>query len=340
MRGRWWLAAAMAIGSSACGGKASSPGGFRVALITPGSVADAAWNAGAWQGLLQIRDSLHVAISNTEARTPGEQEEALRSYAAQGYTVVFGHGFEFQQPAERVARQYPRTIFVITSGERVSGNVVPLVFRIHEATYLCGLIAGTLTRTGKIGFIGGMELPPIRLGYEGWLQGARAARPDVQSRIVYLNTFDDAAAGKEAALAMIRLGVDQLHHNADAAALGIFAAAREHPGVDVYGANQDQSALATDNVVASAAIDLPRAMRLLVAQVRAGTFTPRVESFGLESGVIHLAVNPAMQDIWPAGLAARVDAARDSIIAGTLAVAGPAGSEAHGPRPMTHDSSS
>ncbi len=239
-----------------------------------------------------------------------------------------------------MARQYPRTIFVITSGERVRGNVVPLIFRIHEATYLCGLIAGTLTQTGKIGFIGGMELPPIKLGYEGWLQGARAARPGVQSRIVYLNTFDDAAAGKEAALAMIRLGVDQLHHNADAAALGIFAAARENPGVAVYGANQDQAPLAPDNVVASAAIDLPLAMRLLVAQVQAGTFQPRVESFGLESGVIRLAVNAAMQHRWPAGLAARVAAARDSIIAGTLVVAGQPAPPAPDARPMTNDSSS
>ena len=296
---------------------------FRVALITPGSVADAAWNAGAYQGLQQIRDSLGATISNIEAHTPAEQEEALRSYAAQGYNIVFGHGYEFQEPAERVSHDYPAPVMVITSGQRVRGNVVPLVFRIHEATYLAGMIAGALTRTGKIGFIGGMELPPIKLGYSGWLEGARAVRPDVQSRIAYLNTFDDAAAGKEAALAMIRAGVDQLHHNADAAALGVFSAAKESPGVFVYGANGDQTSLAPNRVVASAVVDLPRAMLLVSREVQRGGFVPHEESFGLASGVIRLAVNPALSSAWPAGLRERVQAAADSISAGTLRIAAP-----------------
>ncbi len=295
---------------------------LRVALVTPGSIADAAWNAGAFAGLEQVRDSLRLPVSHVEARTPAEQEEALRSYAAQGYRIVFGHGFEFQQPAERVAAEYPGTIFVITSGQRVQGNVVPLIFRIHEATYLAGMLAGALTQSGRIGFVGGMELPPIKLGYDGWMQGARSVRADVDGRVTWLNTFDDAAAGKEAALAMIRLGVDQLHHNADAAALGVFAAAREHPAVRVYGANADQSALAPAHVVGSAAIDLPRAFLLVAREVQAGTFTPRVESFGLASGVIQWVMNPALVPALPTGLAERVRAAGDSIAAGTLRVAG------------------
>lgn len=295
---------------------------LKVALITPGSVADAAWNAGAYQGLQQIRDSLGAVVSNIEAHTPAEQEEALRSYAAQGYRIVFGHGYEFQQPAERVSRDYPNTILVITSGQRVHGNVVPLVFRIHEATYLAGMLAGTMTRSGKIGFIGGMELPPIKLGYEGWVQGATAVHPGVQSRITYLNTFDDAAAGKEAALAMIRAGVDQLHHNADAAALGVISAAKESPGVYVYGANGDQSSLAPDCVMASAVVDLPRALLLVSREIQRGGFIPHAESFGLSTGVIRLAVNPALEHLWPAGLADRIKAAGDSIEAGTLKVAG------------------
>ncbi len=303
-------------------GQPADPGGLRVALVTPGSIADAAWNAGAYAGLQQIKDSLGAMVSHIEARTPADQEEALRSYAADGYTVVYGHGYEFQAPAERVATQFPNTIFVITSGQHVAGNVVPLVFRIHEATYLAGMVAGTLTKSGKLGFVGGMELPPITLGYEGWVQGARSVRPDVETRLTYLGNFDDAAAGKEAALAMIRLGVDQLHHNADAAAIGLFGAAKESPGVAVYGANADQSALAPDRVIGSALLDLPRALLLVAREVQENRFTPRVESFGLKSGVIAFVTNPALATAWPTGLADRVQAARDSIIAGTLVVAG------------------
>ena len=157
------------------------------------------------QGLQQIRDSLGASISNIEAHTPAEQEEALRSYARAGLHHRLRPRLRISATRRAGCHATIRVpIFVITSGERQRGNVVPLVFRIHEATYLAGMLAGAMTHTGKIGFIGGMELPPIKLGYEGWVQGAKAVRPDVETRITYLNTFDDAAAGKEAALAMIR----------------------------------------------------------------------------------------------------------------------------------------
>src|SRR5690606_32264845 len=125
-------------------------------------------------------------------------------------------------------------------------------------------------------------------------------------------------AGKEAALAMIRLGVDQLHHNADAAALGLFSAVKEHPNVRAYGANADQAALAPGQVPGSAVIDLPRAFMLVAREVQEGVFTPRVESFGLGSGVIRwVSDSTTAPDIRE-----RVAAAADSIIAGTLVVAG------------------
>jgi len=294
--------------------------GFRVALITPGSIADAAWNSGAYAGLLAIRDSLGAEVSQVEARTPGEQTEALRTFARQGFRVVFGHGFEFQGPAERVGAGYPKTIFIVTSGERVSatGNVVPLWFGIEEATYLAGMVAGAMTRTDRIGFVGGMELPPIVRGYHGWLNGARAVNRGVDSRIAYLNTFDDVAAGREAALAMIRLGVDMLHHNADQAALGVFQAVKESPGAYGFGANLDQSSLAPERVLGSVVIDLPRAFLQIAREVKEGRFAPRVETFGLASQVIRYDENPALAPRVPAALRARLRAARDSIIAGTL----------------------
>jgi basic membrane lipoprotein Med (substrate-binding protein (PBP1-ABC) superfamily) len=281
-------------------------------------VSDAAWNSGAYAGLLQIRDSLGAQVSQVEARTPGEQEDNLRRYAAEGYALVFGHGFEFQGAAERVSAQFPRTIFIITSGERQTGNVSPLVFQFHEATYLAGMLAGGLTRSGVIGFVGGIELPPIKLGYQGWINGASSVNHAVQTRSVYLNSFDDVAAGREAALQLIRLGADMLHHNADAAALGLFQAVKESPGVFAFGANADQTALAPGRVIGSALIDLPRAFLLVGREVKAGTFTSRVESFGLASGVVRYVPNPALAASVPPELSARVDAARDSIIAGLL----------------------
>jgi basic membrane protein A and related proteins len=299
----------------------AGPAGIRVGLITPGSVADAAWNSGAYQGLQQIRDSLGLATSHVEARTPAEQDEALRAYAAQGYRLVFAHGFEFQDMAERVSAQYPATAFIITSGRRVHGNVAPLIFRLEEASYLAGMAAGGLTRSNTLGFVGGIELPPIEAAYQGWVNGARAVNAQVVTRKIYLNSFDDAAAGREATLALIRVGADMFHHNADAAALGLFQAAKEQSGVYVFGANADQSKLAPDRVVGSAIIDLPRAFLLVAREVRAGTYTPKVEAFGLASGVVRYGPNPVLDTLVPAPLKARIAAAADSIAAGTLLAA-------------------
>jgi len=296
--------------------------GLRVGLITPGSIADAAWNSGAYAGLQRIHDSLGLAVSHVEARTPAEQDDALRTYAAQGYDLVFAHGFEFQGPAERVSGEYPKTVFIVTSGARARGNVAPLIFKLEEASYLAGMVAGGLTRSNILGFVGGIELPPIKAAYEGWVNGAKAVNPKVQSREIYLNSFDDAAAGREAALALVRVGADMFHHNADAAALGLFQAVKESRGVYVFGSNADQSSLAPDRVVGSAVIDLPRAFLLVAEEVKAGTFKPHVEAFGLASGVIRYQPNPALDSLVPAALKARVKAAADSIAAGTLLPAG------------------
>jgi basic membrane lipoprotein Med (substrate-binding protein (PBP1-ABC) superfamily) len=164
-----------------------------------------------------------------------------------------------------------------------------------------------------------MELPPIVRGYRGWANGAKAVNPKVESRMAYLNTFDDVGAGREAALAMIRLGVDMLHHNADQAALGLFQAVKESPAVYAFGANADQSALAPERVVGSVVIDLPRAFLAIAREVHSGRFQPRVETFGLAGGVLRYEPNPALQSIVAPSLWQRVLAAKDSIIAGTLA---------------------
>lgn len=299
---------------------------MRVGLVTPGSIADAAWNSGAYQGLLRIRDSLGVGVSHVEARTPAEQAEALRTYAAQGYELVFAHGFEFQDAAERISAEYPRTVFIITSGRRAHGNVSPLIFRLEEASYLAGMVGGGLTKKNVLGFIGGIQLPPIEAAYQGWVNGARKVNPKVQSREIYLNSFDDVAAGREAALALIGAGADMFHHNADAAALGLFQAAKERPGVYVFGANADQSSLAPDRVLGSAVIDLPHAFLLVASEVKSGQFTPRVEAFGLKSGVVRYVPNPRLDSLIPLALKSRMKAAADSIAAGTLIAA---------PRPST-----
>jgi basic membrane protein A and related proteins len=295
--------------------------GMRVGLVTPGSIGDAAWNSGAYEGLQQVHDSLGLSISHVEARTPAEQSEALRAYAAQGYDLVFAHGFEFQAAAERVSADYPRTVFIVTSGRRAHGNVSPLIFRLEEASYLAGMVAGGITRSHVLGFVGGIELPPIKAAYQGWVNGAKAVNPRIRSREIYLNSFEDVAAGREAALALIGAGADMFHHNADAAALGMFQAVKQHPKVYAFGANADQSKLAPGQVLGSAVIDLPHAFLLVASEVQSGQFVPKVEAFGLKSGVVKYVANPRLDSLVSISLKARIAAAADSLSEGTLVAA-------------------
>ena len=152
---------------------------FRVALLTPGPITDQSWNTGAYNGLKEIHDSAGAQISHIQTKTPAEFEENFRQYGAQGYQLVFGHGFEFQDAALRVAPEYPKTIYVTTSGNSTAANVAGMTFAFEEASYLAGMIAGAMTKTNSVGVIGGTELPPVRASFEAFSAGAVAANPRV-----------------------------------------------------------------------------------------------------------------------------------------------------------------
>ena len=227
-------------------------------------------------------------------------------------------------------QSHPQTAFIVTSGRRSRGNVSPLIFRLEEASYLAGMVAGKLSRTGVLGFVGGIELPPIKAAYQGWVNGAKVVNPAIRSREVYLNSFDDVAAGREAALALIGAGADMFHHNADAAALGLFQAVKQSRGVYVLGSNADQAGLAPDHVLGSAVIDLPRAFLLVASELKRGAFVPHVEAFGLESGVVRYVPNPRLDSLIPASLKSMMAAAAESLANGTLLAA---------PRPRSMEAS-
>jgi basic membrane lipoprotein Med (substrate-binding protein (PBP1-ABC) superfamily) len=311
---------AVAILSAISCTKVPSSGSFRVALLTPGPISDAGWNAGAYEGLLRIRDSLGAEISQVETKTPAEFEEAFRDYARRGYRLVFGHGFEFQDAVARVGAEYPGTVFITTSGSTVRPNVSPMVFQLEEGTYLAGMLAGGLTRSGKIGFVGGIKLPPVEGTYVGFAGGARAVRRGVEVLQAYIGNFEDVAAAKENALAQIRRGADVLIHNADAAAFGVFQAARENPGVLAIGSNRNQNAVAPDVIVASATLDVPHALLVVARTVKEGRFHPGVMPLGIRDSVVDFVLNERLAGRVSATLRARIAAARDSIVAGTLRV--------------------
>lgn len=291
---------------------------FRVALLTPGPISDRAWNGGAYEGLLAIRDSLGAQISHVQTKTPAEFEENFRQYGAQGYDLVIGHGFEFQDAAVRVAPEFPKTLYVTTSGNTVRKNVAGIQFAFEEASYLAGILAAGMTKTGVVGAIGGTELPPVKRSFVAYTAGAHSLKPNVNVLISYVGNWDDVSAGKEQALAQMGRRSDVIFQNADAAGLGVFQAARDSRSAYVIGANSDQNAVAPEVTLGSVVIDLRHAFLLVAQQVKSHTFQSRVVSLGVRENVVRLVLNPALQTSVSPATRAVIDSVQRRLFDGSL----------------------
>jgi basic membrane lipoprotein Med (substrate-binding protein (PBP1-ABC) superfamily) len=323
----WLAAAAIAACAPGEGGGGSARGGgdtsFRVALLTPGPISDQSWNGGAHQGLMRIRDSLGADVSHVQTRTPADFEENFREYGSRGFDLVFGHGFEFQDAAKRVAPDFPATTYVTTSGNTSGGNVAGILFSFADASYLAGILAGSMSRSGTVGVIGGTELPPVKESFDAFARGVRSVRPNAQVLTAFIGNWDDVSAGKEQALAQIGRGADVIFQNADAAGLGVFQAARERRAVYVIGSNADQNGIAPQVTLGSVVIDLPRAFLTVASEVKKGNFEPRVVTFDAKSDVVRLVLNPAVIDRIPLATRAKIDSVNARIHAGTFTATTP-----------------
>lgn len=319
----WFALAILACGNPERGNARAASNAartFRVGLLTTGPVADQAWNAGAYRGLQAIRDSLGARISNVETPTPADIEENFRQYGSQRYDVVFGHGFEYQDPALRAAPAFPNTTYVITSGSKAAKNVASIEFAFSDGAYLAGIVAGANTHSNIVGVLGGTELPPVVQAFKAFEAGAQSVNPKVRVLTSYVGNWEDASAAREQALAQIGRGADMIFQDADAAGLGVFQAARDSKNVRVFGSNSDQNAIAPQVTLGSVLIDLPRAFLLVAREVKNGTFRPGIIRLGERDSVVRWVPNPVLAHEISPMTVARIDSVQKQIDAGKLTV--------------------
>ena len=299
---------------------------FKVGMLLPGSISDQGWNALAHDGLKAIESELGAEVDYVESLTPADWEPDFRAYAMAGYHLIFGHGYEYQDAAIAVAQDYPEIVFVTSAGASgaVRENVSPIVFRLEQATYLLGMIAGMMTQTDRIGMVGGQELPSgnsVFMAFEG---GVKSVNPDAVLQRDYVGDWENIGKARELALAQIQVGVDFIFHNANEAGIGVFEAVvlAQDAGKTVYsfGANRDQSAVSPRAVIANAVIT-PRPYVQLATAVKDGTFESKLHVFTMTTdGAIALTYNPELRDQVPEAVQDKVEAARQNILAGALVV--------------------
>lgn len=299
-------------------------GSFQAALLTSGPVSDAGWYAGGYEGLMALRDSLGASVSHQQTRTPAEFDEAFLAYASSGYDLIFAHGFEYQDAAMRAGKEFPETTIVVSGGGQTADNVVPLIFRLEEGSYLAGMMAAGMSRTGVVGMVGGVEIPPVQGTFRAFEAGAEAIDPEVRVLESFIGNWDDVAAAKEAAVAQLGRGADVLIHNVDAASFGVFQAVREavENGDTVWalGMNRDQNDIAPEVTLGSAVIRIPQAFLETARRWQSGRIGNEPVYTGSTQEVVDFVPNPAVEDQIPEALLQEIDEARQRIRAGTLDV--------------------
>lgn len=290
---------------------------LRIGMSLTGSINDQSWNQAGYEGLMMIKDEMGAEVAFQEQVPLSNVEESLRNYAAQGYDIVIGMGDQYSEAGKVVAEEYPETIFIVMSGIYTGDNLIATAMFDEEIAYVAGVTAALMSDSGVIGYIGGMEIPPVIRNQIGYTNGAQSINPDIVVKSAVLGDFGDSAKGKEAAAAMIEQGADVIYYYVDNAMLGIFEAAREKEGVKLIGIMYDQSPLAPDLIITSVLQNTAASVLAVAKRAAAGEITGETMLFGMDSGATGLA--PFAESV-PQDVQDKVQAVIDQILAGELVI--------------------
>jgi basic membrane protein A len=269
-------------------GGAASGKPLQVALILSGPANDQGWNAVALQGLKDAETKDGIQSTYSENVGIADSESAFMNYAAQGYDLVIGHGFQYGDPALHVGKQFPKLHFMAIEAHSSGPNVASYDIACEQAGYLMGVLSASMSKTGKIGIVGGIQQPSIVKVVEAYKLGAKAYNPAIQVFDVYIGSFTDVSLGKEAALAMADKGADVLSHIANQAGTGVIKAAEER-GLLATGDSFDQNFIAPKTVVCSTIYNVPTLVTIAVDKVKNGTFKGGIFNMGMKEGVVDIA---------------------------------------------------
>lgn len=300
----------------------------RVGLVFDvGGRGDKSFNDAAYLGVSRAEDELGVEASYLEPASTEDREAALRLFAARGFDLVIGVGFIFSSDIDAVARAYPDVKFAgVDYAPGPSGippNVAALAFREEEGSFLVGAVAGLMTKTGHVGFVGGMMGPLILKFDMGYRAGVMAVCPTCSYHAGYAGTtpdaFRDPAKGKALANAQIGSGADVIYHASGSTGHGVFEAAKD-AHVLAIGVDADQYDEMPGTVVTSMVKRGDVAVFETVREVVEGRFAGGMRVFGLkERGLDYVHEGPHAAGI-PDDVKAKVEALRAAVVEGRITV--------------------
>ncbi|MBI4822207.1 MAG: BMP family ABC transporter substrate-binding protein [Deltaproteobacteria bacterium] len=302
--------------------------GYAGIVFDVGGIDDKSFNEAAHKGLMRAKSELGIEVDFYQPSQPADRKTGLRRLVAKKFEIVIGVGFIFTDDLIALAKEFPERKFAcIDMVEKPEGeippNLVGIKFREEQGSFLVGALAALTSKSKKLGFVGGMNVPLIHKFEAGYKAGAKHVVPEIEVQVNYAGetpkAFEDPEAGKSLALGMYKSGVDVIFHASGKTGLGVFQAAKETNGL-VIGVDADQSAEAPGKVLTSMTKQVDVAVFEVIASAKKGTFKPGLRVFGLAEGGVDFVYNDSNKALIPAGAYEKVMALEADIVAGKIQV--------------------
>ena len=298
---------------------------FKPAVVYDiGSKFDKSFNEGVWNGVRKFSEETGVKVAEFQIVNETQREQAMRRLVERGATMVIAVGFSQADALDAVAADFPDRQFAIIDVSWLDRpNLRQYVFKEHEGSYLVGIAAAMASKTGKVGFVGGMDIPLIRKFHCGYLQGAKAANADIEVLQAMTGTtpaaWNDPTKASELAQGQIDRGADVVYHAAGRSGIGVIQAAAD-AGKLAIGVDSNQNGLAPGSVLTSMLKRVDVATYETLKDGLAGTFTAGILSLGLAEDGVGWAQDEHNAGLLTDELKAAVESARADIVAGRTVV--------------------
>src|SRR6516225_3697040 len=321
LRGAALLGLALAAGALACPGPAGAADIKPAVVYDLGGKFDKSFNEGVANGAARFKKDTSIDFRDFEIQNDAQREQALRRFARDGYSPIIAVGFSQESALAKVAPEFPNTQFAIIDSVVDKPNVRSILFKEHEGSFLVGLMAAQASKTGKIGFVGGMDIPLIRKFACGYVEGAKYAKPSIE---VYQNmtgttgaAWNDPVKGGELAKSQMDRGADVVYHAAGGTGIGVLQAAADAGKLGI-GVDSDQNYLHPGKVLTSMVKHVDIAVYDTFKDGAAGKFTAGVQALGLAEGGVGWALDKDNKALITPDMKAAADKATDDIKSGKV----------------------
>jgi len=288
-----------------------------------GGKFDKSFNEAAHQGIERFKKETNIDYRDFEITNDAQREQAMQRFARDGHNPVVVIGFSFGTALEKVAKEFPNTRFTIIDSKIDAPNVRSALFTEHEGSYLVGLMAGMASKTNKVGFVGGMDIPLIRKFACGYVQGVKAAKPSAEVIQNMTGTtgaaFNDPAKGAELAKSQLDRGADVIYHAAGGTGIGVLRTVADAGKLGI-GVDSNQNGLHPGKVLTSMLKRVDVAVYSTLQDAKAGKWTPGVTVYGLAQDGVGYALDDNNKALVTAEMKTAVDKAANDIKSGAVKV--------------------